>query len=202
VRARKDDERTHPPLLHLDDHRLDPVVRVVGLARRLVLLGKEALDLAEVDEDVAVLLPLVVPDDYLADLRLVLGVLRVAGYLAERLAGSLLGQHDRLEIEFVRIDGQLEDVADLGAVRHLLRLLEGDLQDRIVHVLDDGLLGVDVHAFVIVLESDDGVLVRAVLLLVCGHEGILDRLYDEVLGYALLVDELPYRFCHFGSHMT
>ena len=102
----------------------------------------------------------------------------------------------------MRIDGQLEDVAHLGAIRHLLGLFERDLENRIVDLLDDRLLGVDVHALVVVLEPDDGVLVGAVLLLICGHQGIFDRLYDEVFGYALLVDELPYRFCHFGSHMT
>ena len=199
---REDDERTHPPFLHLDDHSLDAVVGVVSLARRLVLLGEKAFDLPEVDEDVPVLLALVVPDDDLADLRLVLGVLGVSGYLAKGLARRLLREHDRLKVELVRIDGQLEDVAHFGAVRHFLGLFERDLQDGVVDFLDDGLLRVDIHALVIVLEPDDGVLVGTVLLLICGHQGIFDRLDDEVLGYALLVDELPYRFCHFGSHMT
>ena len=202
VSPREDDEGTHPSLLDLDDHRLDAVVGVVGLARGLVLLREEALDLAQVDEDVAVLLALVVTDDYLADLRLILGILSVPRYLAEGLAGRLLGEHDGLEVEFVRIDRKLEDVAHLGAVRHLLGLLERDLEDRVVDFLDDGFLGVDVDALVVVPEPYDGVLVGAVLLLIRRHQGVLERLYDEVLGYTFLVDELTYRFCHFGGHIA
>jgi hypothetical protein len=175
---------------------------MVCLAGGLVFLGEDALDLAEVDVDIAVPLPLIVPDYYLADLRLILGVLGVAGDFAQRLPRGLLGEHDGLQVEFAGIHRKLEDVADLGLVAVGPRLFERYLEDRIVEFLDDGLFRVYVHALVLFPEADDGVLARSVFLLVGGEERLLDRLYDEVLGYALLADELPYRFGHFGSHRT
>ena len=124
-------------LQHLDDGHPHAVAGLVGLGPALLLAGQHGLGPAQVDDEVAHLLAL---DDAVHDLAhaaRVLGEDVVALGLAHLLEDDLLRGLGGDAAQDVGGLGELDLLAHLGLGDELLRLLEGDLGLRDLHVLHD-----------------------------------------------------------------
>ncbi len=200
VRARQDDLQAGGGLLHFVDESSDAVVRPIHFPRALVLARHDAFRLAQVHEDGAVPLALVVADDHLTDLVLILRVQRILLDLAQGLSSALLGALDGDAIEVARIDLDQQFVADLRLIVVTQRVLQPDLRDRVVNHGDDALLRIDGDIGGVIVEADDGVLGRAESALVGCEQHVLDRLDDQVLGDAAVLHQLADRQRHLTGH--
>ena len=200
VRARQDDLQAGGGLLHFVDESADAVIRPVHFPRALVLARHDAFRLAQIDEDGAVPLALVVADDHLTDLVFILRVQRVLLDLAQRLSSALLGALDGDAVEVARIDLDQQLVADLRLFVVPQRVVKSDLRDRIVNYRHDALLCVDGHIGRVVVEADDRVVGRTEPALVGGEQHVFDRLDDQVLGDAAVLHKLANRQRHLTGH--
>ena len=168
VRARHDDLRALGRLAHLDDVGLEPAAVVVALVLHLLGLREQRLDLAEVEQRVALVGLLDDPGDDVALAARVLLVLHLALGLADALEDHLLGRlrGDAAEVGracrptrvtlpssssscaitlivaglHVDLDQRL-----LGGVGHALVRRDQRVRERLQHDLDrDALLALDV----------------------------------------------------------
>ncbi len=175
VGAADDDLGALRGLADLDDVRLEAAAVLVALVLHLLGLGQQRLDLAQVQQRVALVRLLDDPGD---DVALAAGVLLVL-HLALRLTDAL------------------ED--------HLLRGLRGDAAEvvrRVVPLLDDlaflvELLGDDVDVAGLDVDLDQRLVRRVGHPLVRGHQRVRERLEHDLDGDALLALDRVERLHHF-----
>src|SRR5690606_32109041 len=186
ARAREEDLRSPGLLTHLRDVGAHPLVAAEVLARQNLVAPQDRLGAAEVDDDVAELLPL---DETVhdladaADIFVVLALpLRVAHPLHDDLLRGLRG--DAAEVDRrQRVD---DEVADLGIRLDPARRLERKLRHLVLDLVHDLPIAgeLDVAGAAIDLRAD------IVLEPVLGATGLLDRLLhrlENFVGlYALL----------------
>ena len=194
VGARQDHLRALCHRKHLDDHGPDPLPLLVGLGAGLFAQRQESLRFPDVHDDVRALVSLHDAVDHLADLLRVLVVDVLALRLADLLQDDLLRGLGRDAPENVGRLRQLHRVVELERLVDGLRLLERDLQRRVLHGLDHALDGEDLDQAGLGIEAGVDILVGLVVLAGSGHHRVFQGGHDDlgvdVLFLADLLDGL------------
>ena len=170
---------------HLVEVGADAVAGVEVLARDAVIAADDAFGLAEIDDDVAVFDALHRAVDDLADAVLEVVVLAVTFGFADLAGDDLFCRLSGDASEFEGRQFFSELIADFGVRIHFLGVFEGQLRNRVLDGLDDGLDAPETGLARVRIDLGADVVLEAV----ARAGGLLDRLFHR-LKHDALVDVL------------